>query len=941
MIDYKNTLNLPYTDFPMKANLANREPEILKKWQTLNLYQKLRDLGKSRPRFILHDGPPYANGHIHMGTAVNKILKDMVNKSKTISGYDTPFVPGWDCHGLPIELNVEKKVGKAGYKVSIPDFLKACRDYAQRFIDIQREEFKRLGVQADWDHPYLTMDHKFEADIIRSLAKIFQNGYIQKGYKPVYWCLDCASALAEAEVEYKDKTSPAIDVRFKVLDTKDFLNRIENLSSKNNLEKIEISIPIWTTTPWTLPANQAVALNPYIEYALVDCDGRECLLIAEPLVEQVMQRYSVTNYAILTKVLGEKLEGVQLKHPFYTRHVPVVLGDHVTVESGTGAVHTAPAHGQDDYVIGQKYNLPVENPVGDDGRFTKNTEIFAGERVEDVNDQVITLLNEENVLLHLSQITHSYPHCWRHKTPLIFRATPQWFISMDQNGLREKIIEAIKRVTWIPDWGKARILSMVENRPDWCISRQRKWGVPIALFLHKETGEPHPDTVALMEKVAERVAEHGIDAWFSLEPEDILGNEAKHYKKSNDILDVWFDSGVTSNCVLLQNKELTFPADLYLEGTDQYRGWFQSSLIASIAINHQEPYKTVLTHGYVIDIEGRKMSKSLGNVIAPENIIKTLGADVLRLWVSSIDYRSEINVSDEILTRASDTYRRVRNTARFLLANLNGFDPEQHLVASEDMLALDRWAVDAARRVQEDIIKAYDAYQFHLIYQKIHHFCTIEMGSFYLDVIKDRQYTTQANSRARRSAQTAMFHIIEALVRWMAPILSFTAEEIWQYIPGKRNESVFLNTWYNNLAQLPEEELMNQMYWDKLRQIRDAVNKELENLRNAGKLGSGLEADVQLFCESSLKTQLDALQNELRFVLITSGAEIHLANSHSSDLLTTEVPGLWLKVAPVTYQKCARCWHRREDVGVNPNHPTICGRCVENVEGMGEVRKYA
>lgn len=937
MADYKNTLNLPTTDFPMKANLAQREPEILKKWHTLHLYKKLREQGKSRKRFILHDGPPYANGHIHMGTAVNKILKDIVVKSKTISGFDVPFVPGWDCHGLPIELNVEKKVGKPGRKISVADFRQACRDYAQGFIDIQREEFKRLGVQGDWDHPYLTMDSEYEANEVRSLAHIIKNGHVQRGSKPVYWCLDCASALAEAEVEYKDKTSPAIDVRFKVIDEKDFLSRFDTTIASNG----ETSIPIWTTTPWTLPANQAVALNPLLNYVLVECDGKERILIAEDLLETVKQKYCFKDYRILATAVGEKFEKVMLQHPFYTRHVPVVLSDHVTVESGTGAVHIAPAHGQDDYLVGKKYNLPMENPVGDDGCFTKTTEIFAGEHVNKVNDQIITLLNEEKVLLHLSQITHSYPHCWRHKTPLIFRATPQWFISMDQNGLRKRALEEIGKVKWIPDWGQNRIASMIENRPDWCISRQRTWGVPITLFLHKETDEMHPDTIQLMEKVAERIAKKGIDAWFDLDAKELLGEDAENYKKCLDTLDVWFDSGVTHDCVLQKRHELGFPADMYLEGSDQHRGWFNSSLVTSVAMNDKAPYKTVLTHGYVIDLQGRKMSKSLGNVIAPEKIIQSLGADVLRLWVSSIDYRGEINVSEEILTRTSETYRRLRNTARFLLSNLSGFDPEQHTVAPENMLALDRWAVDATRRVQDEIVKAYEAYQFHQIYQKIHHFCTIELGSFYLDIIKDRQYTTQADSLARRSAQTALHHIIEALVRWMAPILSFTAEEIWQHLPGKREESVFLATWYTNLAALPADETMNQAFWDNIQQIRAAVNKELENLRNAGSLGSGLEANVELYCEPELKTQLDALQNELRFVLITSGADVHLANSHLKEVIPTEVSGLALKVAAVTYQKCERCWHRRPEVGTLPKHPTLCERCVENVDGAGEVRKFA
>jgi isoleucyl-tRNA synthetase len=935
MSDYKTTLNLPQTAFPMKANLSVRELEILQKWQALNLYGKLRELGKKRKRFILHDGPPYANGHIHMGTSVNKVLKDMVVKSKTLSGFDAPFVPGWDCHGLPIELNVEKKIGKPGHKVSVPEFRKACREYAAGFIDIQREEFKRIGVVADWDHPYLTMDFTYEANTIRSLAKILKNGHLQKGYKPVYWCLDCSSALAEAEVEYADKVSSAIDVRFHVVDEKNLLSRFGNVP----LGKGTTSIPIWTTTPWTLPANQAVALNPLLDYALVQTPT-ERLIIAYDMLEGVMKRYGVEKYQVLGKVLGEQLENLLLQHPFFDRQVPVVCGDHVTVETGTGAVHTAPAHGEDDFVVGKKYKLPVENPVGDDGCFISTTPLFAGMHVNKVNDLIIDTLKEKHNLIHFEKITHSYPHCWRHKTPLIFRATPQWFISLDKNGLRAAALEAIKHVAWIPDWGMSRIYSMIEKRPDWCVSRQRTWGVPIALFMHKETGEPHPNSIELMEKVAERVAKEGVDAWYALDAKEMLGADADHYSKCMDILDVWFDSGVTNECVLRQNPQLGFPADMYLEGSDQHRGWFQSSLLASIAMNGQEPYKTVLTHGYVVDGQGRKMSKSLGNVMLPEKVVQSLGADVLRLWVASIDYRTEINVSDEILMRTSETYRRLRNTARFFLANLDGFDPEKHMVKPKNMLALDRWAVDQARRTQEEIIHAYDTYQFHAIYRKIHQFCSIDMGSFYLDIIKDRQYTMQTDSLARRSAQTAMYHIIEALVRWMAPILSFTAEEIWQFIPGKRNESVFLNTWYADLFAIPEKETLNQAYWEKLRAVRDVVNKEIESQRSAGKLGAALEAQVDLYCEPDLKAQLDALEDELRFVLITSGAKVHELNSHQHELAETEVSGLSLKVTPVTYAKCERCWHRMEDVGRLAGHPTLCGRCVVNIEGSGEVRKF-
>lgn len=937
MSDYKSTLNLPQTDFPMKANLSQREPGILKRWQEIDIYAQLRAAGKNRKKFILHLGPPYANGHIHLGTATTTLLKDIIVKSKTLSGYESPLVPGWDCHGLPIELNVEKKFGKPGHKISPAEFRVACREYASSFINIQREEFKRLGIVADWDHPYLTMDFKYEANIIRSLAKIIKQKHLQKGYKPVHWCLDCASALAEAEVEYAEKTSPAIDVRFKAVDTTDFLSRFAELSKGTG----EIAIPIWTTTPWTLPANEAVALNPYLDYVLVDYDNREQLLIAESLLPSVMMRYKIENYRVLGKVQGEKLVGVKLKHPFYDKQVPVVLGEHVTIDSGTGAVHTAPAHGQDDYLMGKQFYLPLENPVGDDGCFTASTPLFAGLHVSKANDKIIEVLQANDMLLCHEKIRHSYPHCWRHKTPLIFRATPQWFISMDQNGLRQMALQAIDRVEWIPDWGKARISGMIENRPDWCISRQRAWGVPLALFTHKETGELHPDIVALMEKVAQRVEQQGIEAWYALDSKELLGAEADQYQKSTDVLDVWFDSGVTHECVLKARPELAFPADIILEGSDQHRGWFQSSLLTSVAINNEESYKEVLTHGFVVDGQGRKMSKSIGNVIAPEEVIKTLGADVLRLWVASIDYRYEIAASKEILTRTSETYRRIRNTARFLLANLHGFDPEQDLLEPEKMLMLDRWAVDKARLIQEEILEAYATYQFHLIIQKLHQFCVTDMGGFYLDIIKDRQYTMATNSRGRRSAQTALFHIAHALVRWMAPILTFTAEEIWQYMPGKREDSVLLTTWYDKLSSLTEIEIMNQPYWDKIREVRDAVNKEIENQRNAGKLGSALEAEVYLYCGPHLKQLLDALEDELRFVLITSFAKVIPEHSGPVDAIVTDVAGLALKIEATTNPKCERCWHRRPDVNANVEYPGLCGRCVENVAEKGEMRHYA
>ncbi len=936
MTDYKDTLNLPNTDFPMKANLAEREPQILHKWHTSDIYQLLRSQGENRPKFILHDGPPYANAHIHMGTAINKTLKDIVVKAKTLSGFDAPYVPGWDCHGLPIELNVEKQEGKAGVKITAKEFRAKCRAYAESQVDIQREEFKRLGVIGDWDNPYLTMSFNYEAGVIRSLAKMIHNGHIEKGLKPVHWCVDCGSALAEAEVEYIDKTSPSIDVLFRVIDEAAFLKKL----SMKEAGKGVISIPIWTTTPWTLPANQAVALNPLLEYVLMQT-ADERLLIAADLIESVMQRYGVEQYKPLGRAQGEVFAGILLAHPFYERQVPVVLGDHVTIEAGTGAVHTAPAHGQDDYEIGKKNKLAVDNPVGDNGCFLASTPLFAGEHVSKVNDHVIEVLKDHHALLHAGKMTHSYPHCWRHKTPLIFRATPQWFVNLEQKGLRAMALDAIKQVRWIPDSGQVRITSMVEGRPDWCISRQRSWGVPIALFIHKDTGEMHPRSVELLEQVAERVEQHGVDAWFDLPPNELLpANEVEHYKKCTDILDVWFDSGSSHQCVLEQRDELKFPADLYLEGSDQHRGWFQSSLLTSLAISKRAPFRTVLTHGYVIDVQGRKMSKSIGNVIAPEKIIKSLGADVLRLWAASVDYRNEINCSDEILSRISEAYRRIRNTARFLLANLNGFDPEKHLVPAEKMLALDRWAVETARLVQEEIIRDYDNFEFHTIYQTIHHFCTIEMGSFYLDVIKDRQYTMPKDSLGRRSAQTALYHIVEALTRWLAPILSFTAEEIWQYIPGEGSASVFLTTWYTDFPEMNEKEVMNPSYWEEIRKIRDAVNKELEVQRAAGHIGSALEAEVTLYCSPEIKQKLDLLGDELRFVLITSYAIVFPEDANTKELVATEIAGLWLKVTPVTYPKCARCWHRRQDIGSHADHPELCSRCIINIAD-GEVRRYA
>lgn len=940
MKSYKDTLNLPKTAFPMKANLSQREPDMLKRWYEKDLYGELRKKRDGAKKFILHDGPPYANGDIHIGHAVNKILKDIIIKSQSLKGFDVPYVPGWDCHGLPIEHNVEKKAGKAGDKISHKDFRKKCRDYAKKQVDGQREDFKRLGVLGDWDKPYLTMDYQTEADIIRALGKITEQGHLQRGFKPVYWSVVGGSALAEAEVEYQDKTSHAIDVRFTCADQasiKTIMNGSDAIGS--------ISVIIWTTTPWTLPANQAVSLNPELDYVLVQCDtglGDECLLVADALHEDAMQRYGIEEYKIVGRCQGSALENQLLQHPFYDKSVPVILGEHVTTEAGTGAVHTAPDHGMDDFIVGKQYEIGTLNLVDESGIFRDNTELLAGEHVYKVDEKVLDILRNNNKLLKHKTFQHSYPHCWRTKTPLIFRATPQWFISMTQNNLRADSLSSLKDVQWIPSWGEARIDGMLEASPDWCISRQRTWGVPITLFIHKVTNELHPKTVELFETVAQRVEKDGMDAWFDLQAEELLGDEAADYQKVTDTLDVWFDSGVTHYSVLeRRNNELrSAPADLYLEGSDQHRGWFQSSLKTSIAMNGYAPYKAVLTHGFTVDADGRKMSKSLQNTVAPKQIFKTLGADILRLWVASTDYSGEISVSDEILKRTADAYRRFRNTTRYLLSNLDGFEPDKNSVAYEDMLALDKWAIEHATRLQKEIITAYNNYEFHLIYQLLHQFCVVEMGSFYLDITKDRQYTAAENSLARRSGQTAMFHLVEMMVRWLAPILSFTADEIWQFIPGERSESVFFEEWYE-LEINETEATTRQTQWEAIVSIRDEVNKQLEPLRESKTIGGSLDAEVDLYCNDEVKKQLEFLGDELRFVLITSYARLHSLSEKTDDANPSEIEGLAITVVASKHDKCVRCWHHREDVGSNQEHPELCQRCIENVDGEGENRQYA
>ncbi|GAC1675139.1 MAG: isoleucine--tRNA ligase [Steroidobacteraceae bacterium] len=952
MADYKNTINLPNTGFAMKADLAKREPAMLAEWERSGLYEKIRGAAKGRPAFVLTDGPPYANGAIHLGHAVNKILKDVIVKSRTLDGYDAPYVPGWDCHGLPIEMQVEKTHGRVGQKIDAKSFRAACREYAHKQVDAQRTDFKRLGVLGDWEHPYLTMAPLFEAEQLRAFALIIKNGHLYKGYKPVHWCLNCRSALAEAEVEYEDKTSPSIYVRFPVLDPADLAQRFEVDSSGLHVprgqpsdgereQKSPTSLAIWTTTPWTLPANRAVAVHPQFDYALIEFDlggGPERLVVASELIDAVMHSLGVAAWSLVAVVKGTALEHMLLRHPFYDRQVPVVLADHVTLDAGTGAVHTAPGHGLDDYIVGRRYGLEIENPVGGDGRFLPSTPLFAGEQVFDANAHVIRVLFDNGRLLKDEPYHHSYPHCWRHKTPVIFRATPQWFISMEQAGLRKGALEAIAHVDWMPAWGEQRISSMIAARPDWCVSRQRTWGVPIPLFVDKVSGDLHPRTAALIEEVAQRVAQGGIDAWFDLDAADLLGSDAAQYEKATDVMDVWFDSGMVHHCLSQTRPEISVPADLYLEGSDQHRGWFHSSLLTSVAMHGRAPYRGVLTHGFTVDAQGRKMSKSVGNTLVPQKLTSSLGADVVRLWVAATDYANEMSVSDEIFKRMADSYRRMRNTLRFLLGNLHGFDPAQHEVAFDSLVAIDQWATAKAFALQNDVVTAYRNYEFHDIYQKIHNFCVVELGGFYLDIIKDRLYTTGAGSGPRRSAQTAMHHVAEAMVRWLAPILSFTAEEAWSFLPGARNESVFLNTWH----QFPfGVERAPGIDWPALITLKADVARDLERLRAAGSIGAPLEAEVVVYAPAGQSARYESLRDELRFLLITSQARVVETDTPPAATVPTSEPGVWIEVKPSTQPKCVRCWHLRSDVGSDRRHPELCARCVVNVEGPGEERQFA
>ncbi len=933
MTDYKKTLNLLDTPFPMRGNLAGREPGMLKAWQEKNLYQKIRAISKGRPKFILHDGPPYANGDIHIGHAVNKILKDIIIRSKTLSGFDAPYIPGWDCHGLPIEHQIEKKHGK---HLPAGKVRELCRAFAQEQVERQKTDFIRLGVLGDWDNPYLTMNFKTEAGIIRALGKIYQNGYLYQGQKPVNWCIDCGSALAEAEVEYEDKTSPAIDVGFTVQSSEHpLLCDVFGIPIPENGSVYAI---IWTTTPWTLPANQAVSVHPDFDYELIQTT-RGWLILAAELKQACLERYGLSGETLAT-CKGQALEHLPLQHPFEARTVKIICGKHVTLEAGTGLVHTAPAHGLDDYFAGQQYGLPSDSPVDGDGKFTAATPLVGGLSVWKANDIVIDMLKTSGHLFCLKKIDHSYPHCWRHKTPIIFRATPQWFIGMNLHStaeataqhktLRELAMQAVESTAFYPAWGRARLEAMIKNRPDWCVSRQRNWGVPMTFFVHKDTHAPHPRSLELLEQVAQKVEQLGIEAWFALDAAELLGEEARDYKKLTDTLDVWFDSGTTHDTVVRADAQLKLPVDLYLEGSDQHRGWFQSSLLTGCAINNRAPYDALLTHGFVVDGNGHKMSKSKGNVIAPQKVMDTSGADILRLWVASTDYSGELSISEEILKRVVESYRRIRNTLRFLLANLMDFNAQTDAVAVTDCLEIDRYMLALTEAFQEDLTQSYQRYEFHQAVHKLHNFCSEDLGGFYLDILKDRLYTAAATGLPRRSAQTALHHITHSLVRLFAPVLSFTSEEVWEHLTGDSKDSVLLHTWHTFPAQ-PDTGLLQQR-WAKIRAIRAHVLKKLEDSRTRGEIGSSLAATVEIRASSEDFTLLSALGDDLRFVLIVSEVNlVQAADAQQEDIVVTSS----------AHAKCERCWHYRQDTGQHAEHPALCARCVTNLYGSGEQRHYA
>jgi isoleucyl-tRNA synthetase len=930
-MDYKKTLNLPKTAFPMKASLSQREPEVLKNWEAMGLYEQIRESSLGRPMFVLHDGPPYANGHIHIGTALNKILKDIVIRSRQMNGFDAPYVPGWDCHGLPIEHQVDKELGSQKKGMSQVEIRRHCRAYAEKYIAVQKEEFKRLGVMGEWDNPYLTMKDSYVAAIVRECGKFALDGSLYKSKKPIYWCSTCKTALAEAEVEYHARTSPSIYVKFPLL------SDISDISPVVDGKKVYLVI--WTTTPWTIPANLAVALHPDFEYTAVDVGDDQVYVLASTLVESAMEALGIADYEVLGEVDPKKLEGKDCRHPIYDRRSQIILAHHVTLDAGTGCVHTAPGHGREDYEVGLTYDLDIYSPVDDDGQFT-DVDFFAGMFVFDANTEVIAKLEELGALIGKGSIEHTYPHCWRCKEPVIFRATEQWFISMEKVGLRQKALSCIDQVTWIPAWGRDRIYGMIESRPDWCISRQRSWGVPIVAFYCKGCG-----TLLITEEIIDHVAglfeRHGADIWFEADNSVLLPDGTRcsecngnTFEKEKDILDVWFDSGVSHTAVLEGRDYLTWPADMYLEGSDQHRGWFHSALLTAVGTRGKAPYKSVLTHGFVVDGKGEKMSKSKGNVIAPSEIIDQYGAEILRLWVAASDYQDDIRISEKILRQLTDAYRRIRNTSRFMLGNLSDFNPGVDDVPYEEMLEIDRFALHRLQGLVRKARAAYDSYEFHAVYHNLYNFCTVDLGAFYLDVLKDRLYTSPAKSTARRSAQTALNTILDALVRLMAPILVFTAEELWVHMPGADARPTS-----GHLTQLPEveENLLDDELagrWESILLIRGEVSKALEEARTQKIIGHALDAAVTLSMPEALSAVVKPDADELRTVFIVSkvsiSAEESLAGGHES----TNIPGLAIRIDPAPSEKCERCWIHEPSVGADALHKTICARCLKVLEAI-------
>ena len=957
-MDLKKTVNLLDTPFPMRGDLARREPGWLAQWQAQQRYQKLRKIAAGRPKFILHDGPPYANGDIHIGHAVNKILKDIIIRSKTQAGFDAPYVPGWDCHGLPIEHQIEKLVkgdkkaieAAPSIHARITEYRKAngldakatdlpasfirelCREYAGLQIERQKKDFIRLGVLGEWDNPYRTMSFRSEADEIRALGKLYQQGYLFKGLKPVYWCFDCSSALAEAEVEYQDKTSPTIDVAFASAEP-------EKLAAAFGLSALPsgktASVVIWTTTPWTIPANQALNVHPDFDYGLYDTE-KGLLILAADLAKGALERFGLTGVEV-ARCKGQALSHLTFRHPFYDRVSPVYVGDYVTLDAGTGIVHSAPAYGLEDFDSCRKNGMPndaILNPVTSDGTYVDSLPFFGGLHIWKANPLIVEKLAEVGALMHTSPLSHSYPHCWRHKTPVVYRATTQWFVGMDRevagSTLRQRALKGVDDTTFFPAWGQARLHAMIANRPDWCVSRQRNWGVPIPFFLDKQTGEPHPRTPELLEAVARKVEEQGINAWFELDPAELLGEDAARFDKMKDTLDVWFDSGTTHFHVLrgTHAEQLAYPADLYLEGSDQHRGWFHSSLLTGCALDGRAPYNQLLTHGFVVDGQGRKMSKSVGNVIAPQKVNDSLGADILRLWVASTDYSGELAISDTILKGTTDSYRRLRNTIRFLLANLSDFNPATDALPVSELTELDRYALVLAQRLHAGVAEdCYPRYAFHTAMQAIVGYCTDDLGAFWLDIIKDRLYTTKADSKARRSAQTALWHVTRSLLSLLAPVLCFTADEAWQALTGEAEDSPVYHTWHELPVVADAEALA--VRWDVLRALRAQINKDIETLREAGAVGSSLQAEVDIEADAGLYPLLNALGDELKFVLIVSRVGV--------------VPGpeTRIRVSASGEQKCERCWHYHPTVGEIAEAPTLCARCYDNIFGQGESRSYA